>query len=212
VFNSEYQLWYSEALSIIKVMLPDRLLNFVSLYEKPKNRKDVEYGNYVIEHYLQGLQVTRYSEVKVNKSAALPQFFQQLNILKSIEKRFESTLFDIKLLVQADLFDSELESAKALVKHKFFRAAGAMAGVVLEKHLHQVSENHNLKAGKKNATINDYNELLKNNSIIETAQWRFIQHLGDIRNLCDHNKEKEPTADNASDLIAGVEKITKTIF
>lgn len=72
------------------------------------------YGNYVIEDYLQGLRVT-YSfsgEIKVGTESAIPQFEQQLNILRSIEKRFESTLFDIAQLVQADLFDSELESSK----------------------------------------------------------------------------------------------------
>lgn len=213
-FTDKYQLWYSEALILIKQLLPDRLVDFIKYYEKPKTRKEVSYGNYFIEDYLQNLTVTRghYKEKIVGPEAAIPQFQQQLNILISVERRFESTLFDIKQLVQADLFDSELSSAKELAKHKFIRAAGAIAGVVLEKHLHQVVVNHNLSIGKKNPTINDLNELLKNNDIIDTAKWRFIQHLGDIRNLCDHNKEKEPSLDESNDLISGVEKIIKTTF
>lgn len=212
IFKSKYQPWYSEALIIIKLLLPDRLANFISLYEKPKARKEIKYGNYVMEDYLQNLRVKLGTETKVDISAAIPQFEQQLFILKSVEKRFESSLFDIKQLVQADLFDSELDSAKELIKQKFIRAAGAIAGVVLEKHLHQVCKNHTLNLSKKNPTINDYNELLKNNNIIDTPQWRFIQHLGDLRNLCDHNKVKEPTVVEVSDLISGVEKITKTLF
>lgn len=212
-FSEKYQLWYSEALRIVKIIIPDRLNNFISYYEKPKNRKVVEYGNYVIEDYLQSLRVGfRYGEEKVGPSAAIPQFRQQLNILNSVKQRFESSLFDIKQLVQADLFDSELESAKELSKKHFYRAAGAIAGVVLEKHLYQVTENHNILLTKMNPTINDFNEHLKNNEIIEIAQWRFIQHLGDLRNLCDHNKKKEPTAADLEDLISGVEKITKTLF
>jgi hypothetical protein len=62
-------------------------------------------------------------------------------------------LFDIKQIVQADLFDSELESAKELSKNKFYRAAGAVAGVVLEKHLSQAVENHNLSLNKKNRQL-----------------------------------------------------------
>lgn len=212
-FTQSYQSWYSEALTIIKLLLPDRVNNFISFYEKPKNRKEISVDNYVIEDYLQGLRVTRgWNDEVVKPSAAIPKFTQQLNILISVERRFESSLFDIKQLVQADLFDSELEKAKELAKNKFYRASGAITGVVLEKHLRQVVNNHGFVISKKNPTINDFNELLKQNEVIEIPQWRFIQHLADIRNLCDHDKKKEPSNIEIEDLIKGVEKITKTIF
>ena len=54
-FKEKYQDWYSESLSIIKLLLPDRMNDFVKLYEKPKGRKNIDCGNYVIEDYLQGL-------------------------------------------------------------------------------------------------------------------------------------------------------------
>jgi hypothetical protein len=110
------------------------------------------------------------------------------------------------------LFDSELDAARELLKNKFVRAAGAVAGVVLERHLAQVCANHNIAIAKKNPNISNLNDLLKKANVIDTAQWRFIQHLGDLRNLCDHNKKKEPTVDEIGDLIAGVEKISKTLF
>jgi len=140
-------------------------------YEKSKTRKELSSVNYVLEDYLLGTTVTRgYDKIKiVGPEAAIPQFRHQINILKSLEGRFESTLFDIKQLVQADLFDTELQSAKELLKHKFVRAAGALAGVVLEKHLAQVANSHNLTL-KKNLTINDLNETLKNNNVIDTSQ------------------------------------------
>jgi hypothetical protein len=212
-FKQSYQKWYSECFVLIKQLMPDRLNDFVRYYEKAKTRKVVEWGNYVIEDYLQGMTVTKgWDKIKVvGTDAAIPQFLQQLNILKSLSTRFESTLFDLKQLVQADLFDSELLSAKELLKHKFARAAGALAGVVLEKHLAQVAIAHNLIL-KKNPAINDLNEILKNNNVIDTAQWRFIQHLGDIRNLCSHNKDKEPSQQDGEDLISGVDKIIKTVF
>jgi hypothetical protein len=211
-FKTKYQTWYSEALVLIKLMLPDRFNDFIKLYEKPKGRKLLEYGNYVIEDYLQGLtRNNSYGEEIVGRQAAITQFEQQLNILKSVRQRFESSLFDLKQLVQADLFDSEIDAVKELIKHKFFRAAGVVGGVILEKHLQQVCTNHNLSITKKNPTINDFNELLKQNSVIDVPQWRFIQHLGDIRNICGHNKE-EPTSAQVIDLIDGVAKITKILF
>lgn len=213
-FNDAYQAWYSEAIVVIKQLLPDRLVDFVRHYEKPKTRKDISYENYRIEDYLQGLNITRgsYKEKVVGTDAAVPQFQQQLAILKSVSERFESSLFDIKQIVQADLFDSELEAALDLVKHGFLRGSGAIAGVVLEKHLAQVAENHNIKTRKKNPTISDFNDLLKSDSILEVPSWRQIQRLGDIRNLCDHNKDRDPTKDEVVELISGVEKFTKTLF
>lgn len=213
-FKEKYQSWYSESLAVVKFLLPDRVADFVKLYEKPKGRKDIAYGNYVIEDYLQGLRVTRGAlEIEVvSPKAAIPQFQQQLNILESAQKRFDSSLFDIKQLLQADLFDSELEAAKELNKKGFTRGAGAMAGVVLESHLIQVCENHNIKITKKDPKINDLNELLKTNDIIEVSTWRFIQRLGDLRNKCDHKKKIDPTQEDIEELIEGVAKISKSVF
>ncbi len=87
-----------------------------------------------------------------------------------------------------------------------------MAGVVLEGHLTQVCSNHNITIKKINPTINDLNQLLKDNSIIETPTWRSIQHLGDLRNLCDHKKQTEPTKEEIEELIKGVDKLCKTLF
>jgi len=152
------------------------------------------------------------TKVIADAKAAIPKFKQQLNIVKAVKRRLESSLFDIKQLVQADLFDSELDAAKELNKKGFARGAGAVAGVVLEGHLAQICEDHNIKIRKKNPTINDYNQLLKDNDVIEISTWRFIQHLVGLRNLCDHKKKKDPKKEDIEELIQGVEKITKKVF
>jgi hypothetical protein len=211
-FKVEYEAWYSECLVLLRQVLPDRVDNFISLYEKPKSRKAIEYGNYVIQDYMQGLHVKNWDDsIKVDRSAALPQFRQQCAILNAAKVRFESSIFEIRQLVQADLFDSEIEAARELHKNKFSRAAGAVAGVVLEKHLRQVCDDHGIKLTKKHPGISDLNEALKANSVVDIPQWRHISMLGDIRNLCDHSKEKEPTSSQILDLINGADKVLKTI-
>lgn len=60
--------------------------------------------------------------------------------------------------------------------------------------------------------ISDLNDTLKNAGVIEVATWRFIQHLADLRNLCDHKKDRDPTAQEITELIDGVAKISKTVY
>ena len=136
-FKTAYEAWYSESLALLRQLLPDRLENFISFYQKPKNRKAIEYGNYVIQDFMQDLRVERYGETKVGPSAAVPQFRQQLAILHAAKARFESSLFEIRQIVLAEVMDSEIDAARELLKNKFLRPAGAIAGVVLEKHLRQ---------------------------------------------------------------------------
>ncbi|MEX0975389.1 MAG: hypothetical protein WD024_08615 [Bacillota bacterium] len=213
-FVEEYQPWYSEAEAVVRQLLPNRLADFVRFYGKPKGRKEITWENYRIEDYLQHLTVTRgYDRVKlVGPEAAIPHFQQQLSIVKTAKGRLKSSLFDIRQLVQADLFESQLEAAKALANNGYLRASGALAGVVLEEHLAQVCADHGLKLKKAAPTIADYNEALKAADVADTATWRFVQYLADIRNLCDHKKADDPTQEQISDLIGGVSKILKTLI
>lgn len=212
IFEDEYQSRYSESLSIIKQLLPDRLNDFTSLFNKNKNRKSITHENYCIEDYLQWIAIYHWSGMEKDRSSGIPKFRQQINILKSIQKRFESSLFDIKQLVQADLFDSEIDVAEELCKKWFYRASWAVLWVVLESHLQQIIENHNLEIKKKNPMLNDLTEILKSNNIIQVPEWRKLQHLADIRNTCDHKKGIEPKKEDIEDLINWVKRAIKNIF
>lgn len=209
-FKTKYQAWYSVALQVIRQVLPDRVEDFRSQYRNDK-RKEVDFLTYTISDYLIGLQTTWRGQVKTDGSAAVPKFLQQVAILDAAAAALDSKLMDLQDVLQADLFDSELDAAEGLASRGFFRAAGAIAGVVLEKHLGHVCEVHSLKTRKKSPTINDFNQMLKDASAIDTAKWRFIQHLGDLRNLCDHPKEREPTKDDAIELVEGVRKVARTV-
>ena len=214
-FSEKYEDWYSEAKTLIRQLLPLRLDDFVGYYEKPRGRKEINCESYRISDYLMGLKMVsekKESKVIVGLDSAIPRFRQQLAILKAVKSRFESSLFDIEQLVRADMLDSELQAAGVLVKQGFLRAAGAVAGVVMEKHLAQVCENHQIAIRKKNPAIADFNDRLKTEGVIDLPQWRFNQHLADIRNRCVHNKDKEPSKDEVTGLVDGVKKLAKTLF
>lgn len=213
-FTSDYQNWYSKAQALVKQVLPDRLSDFKSYYEFTGSRKKIDFQNYMIRDYLQGLKMVHPfdSELEVDGSAAIPEFYQQLNIVKAARNALNSKLMDLKAVLQADLFDSEVETAAALAQAGYLRAAGAICGVVIEKHLRQVCKMHNVTIRKKNPGISDLSQLLKEADVLQISQWRFIQHLADIRNLCDHAKGREPKKEEIEDLVSGTEKVIKTIF
>jgi hypothetical protein len=83
---------------------------------------------------------------------------------------------------------------------------------VLEKHLAQVVTSHNIVIRKQHPTISDLNNALKSGNVVDTPVWRSIQRLGDLRNLAEHNKHREPTPEEIGELVDGVDKIAKTLF
>ncbi|HQU08005.1 MAG: hypothetical protein B7X04_03250 [Parcubacteria group bacterium 21-54-25] len=215
-FSEEYQTWYSEALEVLRQILPSRVDDFVAYYRPEKTRKknDINYENYTIQDCLNGLNLTHsYSGEKVvGADAAIPKFRQQVKIIETLQKTFDGSLFDIRALLQADLFDDELDASDELKKKGFLRAAGALAGVVLESHLREVCSTHSISIKKKRPTIADYNDALKNANVIDVPVWRNVQFLADIRNICDHKTGREPKEQEVEDLVTGVRKVSKTLF
>jgi hypothetical protein len=214
-FEADYQRWYTESCVAIKQLIPVRSAEFEYLYKGVGRRKDDNICMYSIQDWLNGIRsgTNGFGEKLFNDVAGVSMRFKtQLAILKSFESRFESTLFEIRLSVQADMFNSELDAARELLKHGLLRASGTIAGVIIEKHLSQVSANHNIITRKKNQSITGYNDLLKIRGFLDTPSWLQIQRLGNIRNLCVHDKKREPTKEEVEELISGVEKFTKTLF
>ena len=216
LFKKEYQRWYSDALVVVRQLLPDRLEDFRAYYREPDSKGRSEYEDYRISDYLAGYYTATDSFgtwVDMSKDTLILELFrQQLAIVKGAPGMLASSLHKIKQLVQADLFDSELDAAKELVNKGFLDAAGMMAGVVMEKHLAQVCRNHEIETPERKLTISDLNDLLKQNEVIDTPKWRSHQHLGDLRNLCaHHNEEKEITKEEVEELIDGVAKLIKTL-
>jgi hypothetical protein len=135
----------------------------------------------------------------------------QIGILSSARSRIESILTGITGVLQADLFDNELEAARHLQRNGHLRAAGTIAGVVLEGHLRKVAETHGLGPQTKDKTLNPIKDALRKADVIDLPTARRIEFFGDLRNRCAHKGDKEPTSDDVSDLIGGVDWAIKTI-
>ena len=210
-FRNSYNLWYTKTCYLIGEIIPHRLTDFVELYHK-SNTKNQDLDSYCIYDALLGYIFRQGFDVIASPITAVEKMKQQLSILKSAESMVDSYFYKLKTELICNIFDSEIESAYELLKKKFLRAAGAVAGVVLEKHLENVLQEHLIKIGKKAPAISDYNDKLKSEGIIDVPEWRRIQLLGDLRNLCCHNKKEEPTESQVKDLIDGVKYTVSNIF
>lgn len=214
LFEREYQTWFSEALAVVEQLLPSRKGEFAALYKRDIRRKGVTTETYSIEDWMLGIRAPTsiWLEGKLfEESMALSKFKAQLGILGACERRFQSSLFEIRTMVQADILDSELAAAKELLNSGYARAAGAITGVLLEKHLAEVALNHSVELGRKRPTLANLNEALKSSGVIDVPTWRQLQYFIDIRNLCTHRSGREPGRDEVQALIDGAEKVTKTI-
>ena len=211
-FVRPYQEWYAKAIKIVATLAPDRLAEFCAYYETNPKQVSVRQTTYAVQDFVMGrgpredysgkptwdaLQVVR---LRVEAQNA---------ILASLSSRIDGVLADVEAALAGEIEDTTLDAARRLARVNL-RAAGTLAGVILEEHLQRVARDRKVKV-KVNPTIGDLNDPLKQAGVYGTADWRRIQLLGDIRNLCVHKKDVEPTKEQVTDLIEGVNWAVKTV-
>jgi len=154
-FRGGYQIWYTRALAVVQQLIPERLDEFIRLYDE----KD---KIYTIAWYLREV-----SPDNTDRNTAYMRFFSQYQILESAQTRLNDILTNIYGLVQAEILDNELDAATELWKAGHIRSAGTLAGVVLERHLAKVCASRNLTTRKKKLTLADWNDILKDANVYD---------------------------------------------
>jgi hypothetical protein len=212
-FGTYYQNWYTKAIVLVRTLAPERLEEFTSYYDEPK-RKEINKLTYSIQDFIRGMIPIRDAYGKEPwdyYNTTFARVYNQLQILQSLETRIESVLSDVQGTLLSEIQDRELETAEELLKINL-RAAGSLAGVILENHLQKIVKNHRISVTKRNPNISDLNDLLKSNGVYDLVTWRNIQLLYDIRTKCAHKKDQEPTETEVRKLISGVNEVIKEIF
>ena len=211
-FRFEYQQWYTRASRVIRTLANERYAEFKSYYEINPRRKNMGYADYVIQDYLKDLVPNQLSYPKFDARDQIMRCLRnQLSIYYSVLDNTGVVLESIDSRLLSELQDAELETSRQLMKISL-RAAGALAGVVIEHHLQKILSSHRLKIEKTNPTINDLTDQLKSEGVIDTANWRKIGYFADIRNICSHKKAVEPKKEQVTELIEGANWVIKNIF
>ena len=197
---------------MIELLGPDRVDEFRGYYRIDPKRKVTYSTNYVIQNYVKGISARmNYDEPlwDIHQVVSI-RVLNQFQILSSLKARLGSVIADVRGHLLAEIEDEELDVARKLLKVNL-RAAGAVGGIVLESHLQRVATNHDVKIAKKDPTISDLNDPLKKAGVYDLPTWRKVQHLTDLRNLCDHKKNREPTEAEVIELISGVTSVVKNV-
>jgi hypothetical protein len=112
-------------------------------------------------------------------------------------------LNELRLLVQADLFDSELEQASELLASGYVPAAAVTAGVVLEAGLREMCVDRALPIGN----LNKMNADLAKAGVYNKLVQKQITALADIRNSAAHGQSDQFSKDDVASMIKDVHRI-----
>jgi hypothetical protein len=187
-----YQRWFSSARAIVAKNQQSRLKEFDALHESALS---LFAGSYMTQH---------------DEYSTINNLRQQADILHAVPDHIRYSALDLELQAYATLMDDEISAAKALAKHGFLRPAGALTGVILERHLKNLLRKHDPPiAFRANSTLSILNDLCKDR-VYDVPVWRHVQQLTDLRNLCVHEKDREPTKDEVGQLLTGVSGILRT--
>ncbi len=132
-----------------------------------------------------------------------------LPVIKATYDDFKNGfLITFKQIVQAEVFDSELEQAKSLLENGYKNAAAVIAGVVLETAIKELCLNNNIDLEKKRLTR--LNDDLAKAGVYNTLEQKRITALADIRNNAAHGKYDEFTIEDVERMISDIERFLLT--
>ncbi|MCX8967421.1 DUF4145 domain-containing protein [Erwinia psidii] len=124
------------------------------------------------------------------------------SIFTAIKEDYENGyLVSYRSLIQADIFDSELEQAKELLTSGYTTAAAVIAGTVLETSLRELCERSSIPCGK----MDKMNADLSKCGVYNSIQQKAITAMAGIRNSAAHGKVDEFSKDDATNMINNIE-------
>jgi hypothetical protein len=197
-FIQQYHRWYAGCLGLVEANMPPRREELVRMHEAAKkNPSDTPPMLALLQQHM-----------SFKDQIAMAQNISHIAaIVTSIPHYMHSRLHDVELAVAQAYVGDQLNEAQVLIKGGHIRAAGAVAGVLLERHLKLLCDRHTPTITyPKNSAISKLNDLLRDAAVYDVSQWRKIQWMADIRNQCDHAGRADPKKEDVSELIVQIKK------
>ena len=133
-----------------------------------------------------------------------PDVDQAYGVLLAAKDDYEKdALFEVKQLIEADLFDEFLEQAEYLHKTGYSPAAAVIAGSVLEDGIRKLCIRNNIELPDKPKLDWMNSQLAKEGAYNKLTQKR-ITSLADLRNNAAHGKWDEFESSDVEEMLRNV--------
>ena len=151
------------------------------------------------EHYRQFVEIEK-GQIFVSASFAVLKALKAV-FLAAKEDYEGGYLNSVRNLVQAEVFESELDQARELLSGGYSTAAAVVAGVVLETTLRQLCTDSGIPVGKLNKMNSELTKAGAYNLLVQKR----ITTLADIRNNAAHGHPEQFKENDVSDMISYIE-------
>jgi len=203
-FSECYLSWFFTVSNCIKYLYPEKHNEFINCYYNKSITDQRISTNYKISNYLNNEQLSKISTINYyNEYKRINVVYNCFNfqklIIKAIIDNFNSVSFNYEKETYMSFQEENIDSAQELFDNNFLRAAGALCGVIIEKHLKT-----KLLPFDENAfqlSLSPLNDKCKLNNLYSEIERKRISHMAGIRNLCDHKKPIDPTKQQIQTLI-----------
>lgn len=149
--------------------------------------------------------------IEAGKASSFTSNYTILQQMKAVfmaaKEDFEGGyLNSVRNLVQAEVFDNELDQAKELLGSGYAAAAAVIAGTVLETTLRNMCSDNGLPLGKLDKMNADLTKQGVYNNLIQKR----ITALAGVRNSAAHGKTEEFNKDDVHSMINEIERFVAT--
>jgi len=133
-------------------------------------------------------------------------------VLRAAEDDFRAgALFEVRNLVEAELFDDFLDQAEVLLEAGYYQPAAVVAGAVLEDGLRRLCESNGLTLDDR-LKLDAMNSMLAKADVYSKLVQKRITVLADLRNKAAHGKWKEFEKEDVDDMVAQVRRFMTDQF
>jgi hypothetical protein len=108
----------------------------------------------------------------------------------------------VRSMIQAEVFDSELDQATELLNNGYHSAAAVIAGVVLETTIRQLCDVEGIGHGKLDKMNSDLAKAGRYNVLVQKQ----VTALADVRNKAAHGQNDQFSNDDVKNMIAEVSR------
>ncbi len=161
-----------------------------------------------------GLESEHYKNfsLQVSMSLTFSPIYRAQGILKAAKDDYENEqLFEVRRLIEAELFDDFLEQSEHLLNSGYYQPAAVITGCVLEDGLRKLCEKESISLQSK-PKLDTMNADLAKAGVFSKLVQKQITALADLRNKAAHGQWDQFAKDDVVEMIQAVRRIMEKHF